>query len=123
MSEASQRRNPLRLFVNKETQLRILWLVWGAVFFCMALTATMLQLRLQWIWGVVLALALGTIVSLWVSRQIAGPLYRIQRDLESMLKGVKMDKDQVQLRENDHSQQLASVVNELIEKAQKRTEA
>ena len=39
MSGASERRNPLRLIVSKETQLRILWLVAAGVFFSLGATA------------------------------------------------------------------------------------
>jgi hypothetical protein len=118
MSEASKRRNPLRLIVNKETQLRILWLVWGAVFLCMVLTGVMVNVRLEWVWIGVVLIAIGTFVSIWVSRRIAGPLYRIEKDIESLLYGASSGV-RVHLREGDHLQHLADLVNQLIERSQK----
>ena len=118
MSAASQRRNPLRLIVNKETQLRILWLVWGAVFFCMILAAVMVRVRLEAVWVGVVLIGIGTFVSIWVSRLIAGPLYRIEKDLESLLYGASSGV-RVHLREGDHLQHLADLVNQLIERSQK----
>jgi hypothetical protein len=112
---APQRRNPLRLIINKETQLRILWLVWGAVFFCMALSATVVTLSLQWVWVGVVLISLGTFISIWVSRQIAGPLYRIEKDLETLLQGAS-EGVRVHLREGDPLQHLANLVNQLIER-------
>jgi hypothetical protein len=116
--DAPHRRNPLRLIINKETQLRILWLVWGAVFFCMALTATVVKLSLQWVWVCAVLIALGTFISLWVSRQIAGPLHRIEKDLENLLQGAS-NGVRVHLREGDPLQHLAQLVNQLIERSGK----
>ena len=118
MSENPQRRNPLRLLVNKETQLRILWLVWGAVFFCMGLAATLVSASLEWIWIGVLLVSIGTFISIWVSRKIAGPLYRIEKDIESLLYGASSGV-RVHLREGDHLQHLAELVNQLMERSQK----
>src|SRR5262245_26244208 len=86
MSDTPHRRNPLRLIINKQTQLRILWLVWGAVFFCMGLTALMVLLGLEWVWMTALLISVGTMALLWVSREIAGPLHRIEKDLEALLR-------------------------------------
>src|SRR5690242_13717972 len=116
MLETPQRRNPLRLIINRETQLRILWLVWGAVFFCMALTVTMVQARMEWVWVGVVLVSIGTLISLWVSRRIAGPLHRIEKDLESLLQGAT-NGARVKLREGDQLQHLAELVNQLIEKS------
>jgi hypothetical protein len=118
MLETPQRRNPLRLIVNKETQLRILWLVWGAVFFCMALTAAMVTFSLEWIWIGVVLISIGTFVSIWVSRTIAGPLYRIEKDIELLLHGAS-NGVRVRLREGDPLQHMADLVNQLIERTQK----
>ena len=119
MPESPQRRNPLRLIVSKETQLHILWWVWIAIFSCMVLSVTMVNFRLQWIWVGVLLLALGTFLSIWVSRKIAGPLYRIEKDLESMLKGDSSG-TRVHLRQGDPLQHLAELVNQLMERSQKK---
>lgn len=118
MSATPQRRNPLRLIVNRETQLRILWLVWGAIFFCMVLTATMVQVRLEWIWIAVLLVSIGTFISILVSRKIAGPLYRIEKDIETLLQGAS-NGVRVHLRQGDHLQHLADLVNQLMERSQK----
>ena len=45
---------------------------------------------------------------------MAGPLYRIERDLESLLNGAK-EGQKVVLRNGDPLQHLADLVNELIE--------
>lgn len=115
METSPQRRNPLRLIVNKQVQLRILWLVWGAVFFCMALAAAMASFSREWVWIGVALLSIGTFVSIWVSRRIAGPLYRIEKDIESLLQGASSGV-RVHLREGDHLQHLADLVNQLIER-------
>src|SRR5437016_268184 len=114
MSASPQRRNPLRLIVNKETQLRILWMVWAAVFFCMFLTAAMVTFRMEWIWVAVVLISIGTFTAIWVSRSIAGPLYRIEKDIESLLLGAS-NGVRVHLRQGDHLQHLADLVNQLIE--------
>ncbi len=98
--------------------MRILWLVWGAVFFCMGLTALMIALGLEWIWVVALLASIGTIISLWVSRQIAGPLYRIEKDIETVLTGAATGV-RVHLRDGDHLQRLADLVNQLMERSQR----
>jgi hypothetical protein len=119
MSDASQhRRNPLRLIVSKETQLRILWLVGGAIFFCMVLTAGLGAAKLSPVWIWVILIALGLFISLWVSRQITGPLYRIEKDLEALLYGAASGV-RVHLRKGDHLQHLADLINQLIERNQK----
>jgi hypothetical protein len=117
--EAPQRRNPLRLLINKDTQLRILWQVWAAVFFCMALAVVMINLSLEWIWVGVFLISIGTFVALWVSRRIAGPLYRIEMDLERLLRGAS-DGVRVHLREGDQLQHLAELVNQLIERSERK---
>ncbi len=118
MVAASQRRNPLRLIINKETQLRILWLVWGAVLFCMSLTALVMTFSLTWVWVAVVLLSIGTIISLWVSRTIAGPLHRIEKDLEALLQNASSGV-RVHLRDGDHLQHLADMVNQLIDRSRK----
>jgi membrane protein implicated in regulation of membrane protease activity len=112
------KRNPLRLIVTKDTQLRILWLVLGAVFFCMGLTAIMIAFSLEWTWIAFVLIAIGTFISLWVSRRIAGPLYRIEKDIESLLQGANAGL-RVNLRKDDHLQHLADLVNQLVEKTQR----
>jgi hypothetical protein len=119
MPETPQRRNPLRLIVSKETQLHILWWVWGSVFFCMILAATMVSFSMEWVWIGVVLLSIGTFISIWVSRKIAGPLYRIEKDLESMLKGDSSG-TRVHLRQGDPLQHLAELVNQLMERSQKK---
>jgi hypothetical protein len=118
MSATPQRRNPLRLIVHKDTQLRILWLVWAALAACMTLTAWLVRHGQEWVWtGVVLA-GIGTFVALWVSRRIAGPLYRIEKDIESLLHSATAGQ-RVHLREGDHLQHLADLVNQLMERIHK----
>lgn len=60
-------------------------------------------------------LGLGAFVSLWVSRKIAGPFYRIEKDLEALLSGAVSGKD-IQLRPGDPLEHLAQLVNQLIER-------
>ncbi len=114
MAETTHRRNPLRLIVTKETQLRILWLVAGGVFFSLGATALVSFWLNERVWRVALGLIFGALASLWVSRQIAGPFYRIERDLESLLHGAKNGR-RVTLREGDPLGHLALLVNELID--------
>jgi hypothetical protein len=117
--DSPQRRNPLRLIVNKETQLRILWLVWGAVLISMALTTLMVSLTLDWVWIGAYLVSVGTFIALWVSRQIAGPLYRIEKDIENILKGAA-NGTRVHLREGDQLQHLAILVNQLVERTERK---
>ena len=72
----------------------------------------------EWIWRVALGLVFGALASLWISRQVAGPFYRIERDLESILHGARQGQ-RVQLREGDPLQHLADLINELIERTKK----
>jgi hypothetical protein len=114
----SERRNPLRLIVTKETQLRILWLVGGGVFFCLGVSALFCLWVDDWVWRIALGLVFGALASLWASRRIAGPLYRIEKDLESLLHGAK-DGHKVVLRDGDPLRHLADLVNELLEQTRK----
>jgi hypothetical protein len=118
VEEAQQRRNPLRVIVTKETQLRILWLVAGGVFFSLGVTVLFSIWVDDWVWRIVLGMVFGSWASLWVSRKIAGPFYRIETDLESILSGASQGQ-KVQLRDGDPLQHLANLVNELIERSRK----
>jgi hypothetical protein len=112
----SERRNPLRLIVTKETQLRILWLVGGGVFFSLGATAWISVWITDWVWRIALGLVFGGLASLWVSRQVAGPFYRIEKDLETLLHGASK-RQKVVLRDGDPLGHLAELINELIERA------
>ena len=118
MIGASERRNPLRLIVTKDTQLRILWLVGGGVFFSLGATAIASIWVHDVVWRIALGLVFGALASLWVSRQIAGPFYRIEKDLEAMLSGA-VNGNEVHLRPGDPLQHLADLVNQLIAKLRK----
>ena len=118
MEEGNQRRNPLRLIVTKETQLRILRLVGAGIFFSLGTTALFFIWVDAVVWRIVLGLVFGALASLWISRRVAGPFYRIETDLESILHGAKQGQ-KVQLREGDPLRHLADLVNELIEKTGK----
>src|SRR5262245_49375599 len=95
------RRNPLRLLVTRETQLRVLWLVWASILACSMGAFLVVQLSHQWFWSMVLLFVLGTFISLWVSRQITGPLYRLEQHLELILSGAVEGKP-IKFRKNDH---------------------
>ncbi|MFA5976085.1 MAG: hypothetical protein WC859_07995 [Elusimicrobiota bacterium] len=114
-SENPNRRNPFRLIVTKETQLRVLWLVGVSIFFSMAVAVTLAFCMEEWIWAVAVGLAIGAFVSLWVSRSIAGPYYRIEKDLEVLLSGAASGK-MIRLRPDDPLQHLANLINVLIER-------
>jgi hypothetical protein len=114
-TSTSERRNPLRLIVTKETQLRILWLVAGGVFFSLGATAWISLWIQEWVWRIALGLGFGALASLWVSRQVAGPLYRIEKDLEALLSGAREGR-KITLRDGDALGHLASLINELIER-------
>ncbi len=118
MAGTSERRNPLRLIVTKETQLRILWLVGGGVFFSLGTTALVAIWVGDLIWRVALGLVFGALASLWVSRQVAGPFYRIEKDLEALLSGARNGQP-IHLRPGDPLQHLTELVNELIQRAKK----
>jgi hypothetical protein len=113
MSGTPDRRNPLRLIVSKETQLHILCLVGGGLFLAMAGTLAIVAWVGDWVWIFALVIALGAFVSLWVSRSIAGPFYRIEKDLEAVLREGAEGR-MIHLRPGDPLQHLAHLVNELI---------
>ena len=69
-------------------------------------------------WIAVLLVSVGTIVSLWVSRKIAGPLYRIEKDIEAVLQGASHG-FKVHLRDGDQLQHLAVLVNQLMERVRR----
>ncbi len=71
-----------------------------------------------WVWRITLGLVFGGLASLWVSRQIAGPLYRIEKDLETLLHGAKSGQ-KVILRDGDQLRHLADLINELIDRTRK----
>jgi hypothetical protein len=112
VSGITQRRNPLRLIVNKETQLRILWLVGGGTFVTVAGVLLIANWLHDWVWIIALALVIGSFVSLWVSRRIAGPFYRIEKDLEAILSGAASGSS-IRLRDGDPLGHLAELVNQL----------
>jgi len=118
VDEVPQRRNLLRLLVTKETQLRILRLVSGGVFFSLGVTMLFYIWVDDLVWRIALGLVFGALVSLWVSRQVAGPFYRIEHDLDSILHGAQQG-EKVKLREGDPLQHLADLINELIERTRK----
>ena len=65
-------------------------------------------------WRIALGLVFGAMASLWVSRKIAGPFYRMEKDLESLLDGAP-GRQKVIVRAGDPLEHLADLVNELIE--------
>ena len=119
MTQNSERRNPLRLIVSKDTQLRILWWVSGAVFLTLGLSAVASLWVTEWVWRITLGLAVGAFASLWVSRRVAGPFYRIEKDLEHLLTNAGAGGEWVHLREGDPLQHLARLINQLIERTKK----
>ena len=72
------------------------------------------------VWAIVASLAIGAFVSLWVSRRVAGPYYRIERDLEAFLSGAIEGKT-IRLRPGDPMQRLADLINVLIERSRSTT--
>ena len=110
------RRNPLRLLVTKETQLRVLWLVWASILACSTGAFLVVRLSHKWFWSAILLFVAGTFVSLWVSRKITGPLYRLEQHLEQILSGAVEGKP-LKFRENDHLEHLAELLNQLAAKA------
>jgi hypothetical protein len=118
MNQNPDRRNPLRLIVTKETQLRILRLVCGGVFCSLALAALASVWVGHWVWRIALGLVIGSFASLWVSRRIAGPFYRIEKDLEAFLTGVGQE-PRIQLREGDPLWHLGELINKLEERVRR----
>lgn len=70
-----------------------------------------------WVWTVALVLVVGSFTALWVSRQIAGPFYRIEKDLEAVLSGANEGKA-IRLRPGDPLHHLVQLINELIVRKQ-----
>lgn len=98
--------------------MRILWLVSLGVFFTLGATAWISLWIQDWVWRIALGLGFGTLASLWTSRQIAGPLYRIEKDLEALLSGAR-DGNKIILRDGDPLGHLADLINELIERTKR----
>lgn len=69
----------------------------------------------QWLWAVAVGVAIGGFAALWVSRAIAGPFYRIEKDLESILRDAKPGEG-IHLRPGDPLQHLAELINEILKK-------
>jgi len=89
--------------------------VGGGTFFCIGATLAIGVLIGDWFWTATLMLALGAFISLWVSRKIAGPFYRIEKDLEALLGDAASGKT-IRLRPGDPLEHLAELVNQLIER-------
>lgn len=87
----------------------------GGTFFCIGATLAIGVLIGDWFWTATLMLALGAFISLWVSRKIAGPFYRIEKDLEALLGDAASGKT-IRLRPGDPLEHLAELVNQLIER-------
>jgi hypothetical protein len=111
----AQRRNPLRLIIHKDIQLRILAWVLGAIFACLGLAIGLLALRVPLLWVAVVVVGVSLFAALYVSRQIAGPFYRIEQDLEDWMQGA-LEGRRIQLRKDDSAQRLAMLINQLIER-------
>src|SRR5262245_61852943 len=98
--------------------MRILYLVGGGVFVSIVAAISFSLWLEEWIWAVAVSLAVGAFIALWVSRRIAGPFYRIEQDLESLLSGAAAGRT-IQLRPGDPLQHLAGLVNQLIERTKR----
>ena len=115
MTDQPDRRHPLRLIVSKKSQLRILWWVGGGIFFCIIAVEAVIFYITSWVWASALAVVIGAFVSLWVSRKIAGPFYRIEKDLEALLSDAAGGHP-IRLRPDDPLEHLAALINQLIER-------
>lgn len=62
----------------------------------------------------VIYLSLITLFSVFKSHKMAGPIYKIKAYLRRILKGEKVE--EIRLRKGDDFQELANLINELIEK-------
>ena len=91
----------------------------GGVFFTLFATALFCLWVETLVWQIVLGLVFGALASVWTSRRIAGPFYRIEQDLESILHGAKAG-EKIHLRAGDALEHLAGLVNELIERVEKK---
>ncbi len=98
--------------------MRILWLVAAGVFFSLGATAWLSLWIKDWVWRIAPAIGFGAIASILVSRKIAGPLYRIEKDLDALLHGAN-PRHKLNLRDGDPLVHLAELINELIERTQK----
>ncbi|HVO33419.1 MAG TPA: hypothetical protein VMU17_05835 [Elusimicrobiota bacterium] len=72
----------------------------------------------DWVWTVALTLVVGAFASLWVSRLIAGPFYRIERELQNILSGA-VSEHPIHVRPGDPLGHLTELINQLVERSKK----
>ena len=61
----------------------------------------------------ILNLALSVFVTLFISNKFAGPLYRLEKELDLFLNGEKKELS-VNFRKNDYLHQLANKINQIL---------
>lgn len=66
--------------------------------------------------GILFTLAITTLLTIYLSHKIAGPVYRIEQDLTEMFRTNKFR--EIKIRQDDDLQEVVVLVNKLISKSQ-----
>ena len=66
--------------------------------------------------GIIFTLAITTLLTLYLSHKIAGPVYRIEYDLTEMFKTNQFK--EIKIRQGDDLQEVVTLINKLIKKSQ-----
>lgn len=145
MVENSKKRRSWYHIVNKKLQLKYLKFVTLAIFVSMSVvwlsvyanfyvfkkftalssyeTEVLNYLFLErinyyFIAEIIIFVILGAVFSLFISHKIAGPLYRIEKEIRNLTEG-GADVKKINLRKGDELEELAGLINKLIDKTQK----
>ncbi|MFH1379083.1 MAG: hypothetical protein ABII23_02275 [bacterium] len=143
-----QKRNQLHLLINKKLQIRFaifvaglvtasLCMVWGSMEIVMRIlldhyrndpiTVDILKdihfyMLYFFFWEGLLALIVSSLLTLFLSRRVVGPIYRIQEEINYFLdnrQNSDFEEREIRIRTNDAFQDLNQLVNRLIEEVQK----
>lgn len=140
-----QKRNSFHLLINKKLQIRFAIFVSGlvAVSLCMVWVSVEIVLRILmehyksdpgtvnlindihfyllyfFFWEGLLALIVSAVITLFLSRRIVGPIYRIQEEINYFLEHQDSDGREIRIRSNDAFHGLNNLVNKLIDEVRK----
>lgn len=139
-------RNPFRIFVNQRIQSKFalyvggliacsLLLVWGSIEIIIwilirryaddpAVIEMLKDIHFHIIyfffWEGLIAVGAGVVLTLFLSRRIVGPIYRIQEELQYFLKNKKRDSPELRVRTHDEFKELGHLFNQLIDEMDKK---
>ena len=141
-----QKRNPLRIIIDKNIQVRFAFFVGLTVLGALLLVWISIEILL-WIfihklgmepriievlkdvhfyivyfffWEGLLALGVTILLTLLFSRRIVGPVHRIQEALSFFLSNRKVKGSEFRIRNRDEFQDLSQLVNRFIEELKKK---